>query len=395
MNKRTRNTRKFLFITSFTLPETAGSGIHAFRFARYINRKGDYAEILTFNRNLRLRSSEKIDEVRVIRIPYFNRNLFLKLCSLPFVVFYYFKYILRNNIVFTYGGKIFGFELIIILSYLLRKKNIFRSLMLDVDDLQCLVTNRNLLVKFIYHRLFEKVNIYFSINKTFSERFLKIYPSGKKIFEMPQGVDTTVFFPITAEEKVELRQKLFLSQNKFIILSVGFLIHRKGFEEIFSELAKLTFDFQYIIAGEHDVSNDHFLSGYENEMNYLKETGIKLLGDRISFAGYQQNLSPYYQTADIFLLNSGQEGLPNVLLEAMACELPVVTNSIQGVDGFLTQHRQNVIVFHNLSEIHDIIHECFQRKGETNIMAKNAYDDIRKKYSFDRVYAGLLETLKD
>ncbi len=63
MVKQTGDTRKFLFITSYTIPETAGSGIHVFRFARYINHKGDRAKILTFNRNLRFRSTEKIDDV--------------------------------------------------------------------------------------------------------------------------------------------------------------------------------------------------------------------------------------------------------------------------------------------------------------------------------------------
>jgi glycosyltransferase involved in cell wall biosynthesis len=395
MVKQTGDTRKFLFITPFTIPETAGSGIHTFRFARYINDKGDCAKILTFNRNLRFRSTEKIDDVSIRRIPYFNKNLFLKLCSLPIVFIYYLVQIPKNDIIFIYGGRTFGFELIILISHIFRKKIIFRSLMLDVDDIHCLVKNRKREIRNLYRYLFKRINIYFSINKEFTERYLEIFSNEDKIFEMPQGVDTSIFYPVTRKMKIEIRQELNLPQNKFLILSVGFLIHRKGFEEIFSELAKLTIDFQYIIVGEYSVSDNHFLSGYKDEMVYLKETGTKILKDKIIFTGYQQDLSQLYQVADVFLINSRQEGLPNVLLEAMACKIPVITNSMQGVDGFLTNHRQNTLIFQNLSEIPGMIQEIYHKKKENEIIVENAYMDICNKYSFEKVYTSLLEKLEN
>ena len=55
------------------------------------------------------------------------------------------------------------------------------------------------------------------------------------------------------------------------------------------------------------------------------------LGDRIRFRGYQSNVVEWMQNADVLALPSAWEGLPNVVLEAMANRLPVVATNVDGV----------------------------------------------------------------
>lgn len=55
------------------------------------------------------------------------------------------------------------------------------------------------------------------------------------------------------------------------------------------------------------------------------------LGDCIRFRGYQSNVVEWMQNADVLALPSAWEGLPNVVLEAMANRLPVVATNVDGV----------------------------------------------------------------
>jgi glycosyltransferase involved in cell wall biosynthesis len=54
------------------------------------------------------------------------------------------------------------------------------------------------------------------------------------------------------------------------------------------------------------------------------------LRDRIVFAGFHQQVQPYYAIADIFVLSSHSEGSSNVLLEAMASRVPIAATSVGG-----------------------------------------------------------------
>jgi len=101
-----------------------------------------------------------------------------------------------------------------------------------------------------------------------------------------------------------------------VILAVGRLVWQKGFDlllrafrEVLSEL-----DARLILAGE----------GHEREslQRLAKDLGIAA---KVSFVGFQTNPYAFMSKADVFVLSSRYEGLPMVLLEALACGTPVIS----------------------------------------------------------------------
>lgn len=383
----------FLIVTPFTWPETAGTGINAFNFCKYLYHKSIPFTLLTFNRNLIYKKNEVIDNIEIIRIPYFNKSQIHRLISLPLVVINYLRYILNSKCIIIYGGKIIGFEFIILLCKILNKKVIFQSQLMDIDDIRTLVISRPCMIRSFYKALFRNINIYFSINNEFSNTYKIIYKDDSKILQIPQGVDTNKFKPVTSIEKNRLRKKLNLPINKFIIFSAGFLIGRKGYEKIIEYLKDLKIPFLYLIAGEISLNKNHFLSEFNSETQNILIKGKSTLTENIQFLGYKFNIHEYIQASDILLHNAYQEGLPNIILEAMACGIAVITRKIKGLDNFILYNKKNVLVFENENEMVDQIHYLQSNPKLRLNLGSNARQYALENCSFDKVFLELTRAL--
>ena len=106
------------------------------------------------------------------------------------------------------------------------------------------------------------------------------------------------------------------------LLSVGRLVHQKGLDLAMHALAELKdLEWEWCIAGDGPQIN--VLRSLANEL------GIQ---DRITFPGWRSHaeLVECYKGSNLFLFPSRHEGMPNVVLEAMASGLPVVASRIAG-----------------------------------------------------------------
>ncbi|MCH2210452.1 MAG: glycosyltransferase [Fuerstiella sp.] len=104
------------------------------------------------------------------------------------------------------------------------------------------------------------------------------------------------------------------------IVSAGRLNHEKGFHLLISAVAELQSKWadthmRLAILGEG--------SHRKQLQNQIDQTGLT---DNVRLTGFQDNASAWYQSADIFVLPSLVEGMPNVLLETMALGTPVISS---------------------------------------------------------------------
>lgn len=140
----------------------------------------------------------------------------------------------------------------------------------------------------------------------------------EKLNTLRNGVDLERFAP---EPREAARQRLGLSADGRLLLSVGHLVERKGHHIAVGALPLLPADVKLLIAG----------SG--TERGALERQAQKLgVADRVKFVGVvtQAELKWWYAAADALTLCSSREGWANVLLEAMACGTPVIATNIWG-----------------------------------------------------------------
>jgi glycosyltransferase involved in cell wall biosynthesis len=130
------------------------------------------------------------------------------------------------------------------------------------------------------------------------------------------GVDLDRFGP---RDRADLRARLGLAGT--VWLAVGNLVELKGVHITLAALARVP-DVTLMIAGR----------GPE-EMR-LRQLADRLgVGSRVRYLGVipHAQLADYYNAADAMVLASSREGMPNVVLESLACGTPVVAAPFQGV----------------------------------------------------------------
>ncbi len=134
---------------------------------------------------------------------------------------------------------------------------------------------------------------------------------------LENGVNPHTFNP----QGKNLKRELGYMENDRILLYVGTLNERKGLEVALETLTDLEPHYKLLIVGSGNKD-------YEMKLKTLVED--KGLEQRVRFAGYvPYPLADYYRTADILLLPSSYEGFPKVVLEALACGVPVVASGFK------------------------------------------------------------------
>ena len=151
-----------------------------------------------------------------------------------------------------------------------------------------------------------------------------------KIRVIENGIDGRLFHP---QDRLEVRRRLDLPESGPVLVSVGTLAPRKGFQLVIEALPALAERFpgiRFVIVGG---------AGAEGAMEEdLRALAARLgVADRVIFAGPRQRgeLAAFYSAADVSVLASAHEGCPNVVLESLACGTPVVGTPVGSIPSLL------------------------------------------------------------
>jgi glycosyltransferase involved in cell wall biosynthesis len=153
-----------------------------------------------------------------------------------------------------------------------------------------------------------------------------------KIELIPNGVDSEVFFPVEDEERRASKHRLDLPDEP-LVTCVAIVNERKnidGMLRIWRDVVASGRRGHLAIVGPVPESAAAFAQRLHA---FVAEHG---LGDRVSFLGQKAPVVPYLQASDLFLFPSRQEGMPNAVLEAMACGLPCLVSRSAGTEEIVT-----------------------------------------------------------
>jgi glycosyltransferase involved in cell wall biosynthesis len=132
------------------------------------------------------------------------------------------------------------------------------------------------------------------------------------------------------------RLELGIGNDEFLWLSVGRLEQDKDHENLLAAMGLL--DGKGIRASVR-------VAGEGPDRDRLEAAAAELnLQDRVKFLGTLRDLRPLYHAADGFVLPSRREGLPNVIMEALASGLPVVASRVGGVPELVHEGESGILV---------------------------------------------------
>lgn len=164
-----------------------------------------------------------------------------------------------------------------------------------------------------YYSLIKKIKGFVAVSNQVKDKLIELgIATTANCLVAPNGVNLDVFRP--ADNKTQLRIDLGLPVSKKIILFVGRFLHNKGPQRIINALEKL------------------------KDENYI---GVFLgIGDPLSDSPYifykgsvvNKQVANYMAAADVFVLPTLHEGSSNVIVEAMACGLPIVSSAIPEIE---------------------------------------------------------------
>ena len=153
-----------------------------------------------------------------------------------------------------------------------------------------------------------------------------------RVVSIPTGIDLERFRPA---DRVAARAALGLGQDGALIGIVATLRSWKGHRHLLAAFAALPrTDVRLVIVGDGP------------QRSALEALALDLsIASRVRFAGNQADVAPWLQALDLFCLPSyANEGVPQALMQAMACGLPVVTTPVGSIEEIVTHGVTGVLV---------------------------------------------------
>lgn len=203
-----------------------------------------------------------------------------------------------------------------------------------------------------------------------TERFCR----NKPVFVIPNGVDCNKFFPDTSRRE-DIRRQLGFDGNDVVIVTVGRLVARKKMSELVHIMHDLT--------KRHNVKL--LIVGDGPEKDKLAKLSRSLgISRHVRFTGYVSNPFDYLNASDIFSLCSVDEALGISILEAMACELPVVVKNVNGIRDILSGNN-GLPPAQNAVDIKNNLEFLITDEGQRSKLAKNNRKHVLSNFAWDVV----------
>ena len=187
-----------------------------------------------------------------------------------------------------------------------------------------------------------------------------------------------------AEELVDpIRKKLGWG---FTFIFVGRIVRDKGICELVEAFTRLR--------QEHPEARLLLVGNFEQELDPLPEEVYRTIQSHpaIYYAGWQDDVRPWFAAADALAFPSYREGFPNVVMQAGAMELPSIVSDINGCNEIIIEGENGLIIpSHDAAALYQAMKRMIEDKALYTHCQQNARPLIASRYKQEGVWQATLE----
>jgi N-acetyl-alpha-D-glucosaminyl L-malate synthase BshA len=245
--------------------------------------------------------------------------------------------------------------------------------------------NQSKSIKLLTKYVIRRADAVTAVSKQLARKAIELGVFNKKISVVYNGCNVDIF-KYNMERRNKIRSEYKLLFNDIILLFIGNLTKGKGIYnliEIFKKISKTNKNIYLFIIGEGEEKNNLIKIIKQHQIN---EKVILLNGCS------HESVADWMSASDIFVMLSKKEGLPNVILEAMACERPVVAGKVGGIPEIIEEEKYGTLV--NLDDpitIEKKIEELIWKPEKRARMGRESRERIKTNFSWSETANKMME----
>lgn len=258
----------------------------------------------------------------------------------------------------------------------------FRNKKVFNENLEEFVKSRKLsipkrLYRSLYHFILSKMRKIFVPSEYLKNHLIDIGVSKHNV--------CTIYNSVKSSKLNEYNIINLSSKDKFTLITVCRLVSWKGLPDLIMCVK----------------NNSHLclkIVGTGPEKNKLMQLAADFgIQDRVVFVGQliSSEVQKELQKSDLFILNSEYEGLPHVVLEAMAAGIPVVASKVGGTPELVIDRYNGLLVESgNISSLDTAIQECYSSVDLRKLLVSNAFETLRTKFTQEAMLKQYFEEIE-
>jgi glycosyltransferase involved in cell wall biosynthesis len=209
------------------------------------------------------------------------------------------------------------------------KASVAKATQFGTDDLRAIESRR---LGWLQTLLLGYADRVIAISRELEMAFAASPTFARKVVRLPNGVDTATFRP--SPDMTGLRRRLGLPIDVVLVAFSGIMKRRKGVDtlvEAWIRIACSSPKVALMLVGPFDTTSQGGTAEVEYVGALRKRIADAGLAEYVYWVGQVFDVVPYLQASDIFVLPSRREGLPNALMEAMACARPCIASGLDSI----------------------------------------------------------------